>query len=279
MNESRRFSTVKNAILAALSLPARRRNFFSTRIANICKYYLRVYENGNWNFGENGEQEVLHRLSKVPIQLIFDVGAHEGTWSKLALNYCPDAVIHAFEIAPPTAKFLQSQFDRERRLIVNPVGLGQKAEAVRIAYFPEHRDNTLILPMGQQFPPDANQLNANVITGDEYCQSMGIDKIDFCKIDVEGHDYHVLGGFKNMLSVQAIDVIQFEHLHDFSLRRAHCLEDIFSLLVSYDYRIGRLFRDGVVAQAYDRSLERLIYANYVAVSTRRADLWQRLEYR
>jgi FkbM family methyltransferase len=274
-----RFLATKNAILYALALPARRRNFLSTRIANICRHYLRVYENCNWHFAENGEMEVLKRLSSVPMNVVFDVGAHEGTWSEMALRYFPDATIHAFEIAPPTAEALQSRFQTSGRIVVNAVGLGENAKAVDIAYFPDHRDNTLILPTGQIMPADAKQLTSEVEAGDKYCEDRGINRIGFCKIDVEGHEYFVLRGFRRLLSRRAIDIIQFEHICASNWRRLHCLEDIFTLLFSCGYQVGRIFPDGVLAQPYDTSLECLNSANYIAISDQRPDLRELLKYR
>jgi hypothetical protein len=162
---------------------------------------------------------------------------------------------------------------------VNAVGLGDKREAVHVAYFPDHRDNTLILPPAQALPADARQLSCEVDTGDNYCHKNAIAHIDFCKIDVEGHEYFVLKGFNKMLSRREIDIIQFEHVCASNWRRLHCLEDIFDLLSSHDYRIGRLFPYGILAQPYETALECLTSANYIAVSDERPDLWQRLEYR
>jgi hypothetical protein len=40
---------------------------------------------------------------------------------------------------------------------------------------------------------------ANSLTADEYCESRGINRIDVVKIDVDGHEFSVLEGFKNTL--------------------------------------------------------------------------------
>lgn len=269
----------KNAALRVLTAPARRRNYWSERMANFCTHYLRVYENFNWEFESNGESEVLKRLSPRTIRVVFDIGAHEGTWSDLALRCFPEAVVHAFEVAHPTAQALQERFHQERRIVVNPIGLGDNSRAIRIAYFPEHRDNTVVLADGQAPPSDAMQLHGAVTAGDAYCKEHAIGHIDYCKIDVEGYEYFVLKGFERMLSRRAIDAIQFEHVAASNLRSSHCLEDIFSLLASCRYRIGRLFPHGALPQAYESKLEFLGYANFIAITDERSDLWESLSYR
>jgi FkbM family methyltransferase len=209
MKRRNKASRAKNAVLSVLSAPARGRGYVSTRMANFCRYYLRVYENCNWEFAKNGEEEALRRLTPVAPSVIFDVGAHEGTWSDIALKCFPTATIHAFEIAPPTAIKLSSHFSQTERVVVNAIGLGESAGSVEVIYFPGHADNTLIPPAGQPLPADARRLLCEVETGDGYCLMKAITHIDFCKIDVEGFEYNVIKGFSSMLSSKSVDVVQF----------------------------------------------------------------------
>jgi FkbM family methyltransferase len=49
-----------------------------------------------------------------------------------------------------------------------------------------------------------------VETGDGFCAAAGVDRIDFLKVDAEGHDLKVLVGFTGMLRDWKVDVLQVE---------------------------------------------------------------------
>ena len=58
------------------------------------QYDLMGYD--NCNMETNGEKNVVRHLAKGS-NLIFDIGAHNGNWSKEALTVSPQAELYAFE--------------------------------------------------------------------------------------------------------------------------------------------------------------------------------------
>lgn len=72
------------------------------------------------------------------------------------------------------------------------------------------------------------------MTLDDYCESRGIEHIQFIKIDVEGAEHLVFRGAKRMLSL--VDTIQLEmadSVRAFDLER----EDIRDMLASYGFQL------------------------------------------
>lgn len=262
--------------LSLLSWISASRNPLSRGVATICKNYLRLYENCNWNPNTNGELALLDRLWSQEPKVIFDVGANRGDWTASVLERNPHAQVHLFEISSITAELLTKRFQDCEGARVNAVGLGESSGEVLVAYFAAHDDNTRVY--SHSVPPnDASIVSETVRTGDSYCKQIGIGKIDLLKIDVEGSEFGVLLGFKDMLEQRAIDVIQFEHVAEFMTRNTRCLEDIYLLLK--DYRIGRLFQRGVLSQSYVSPLECIPFSNFVAVGSWREDLWDRIKYK
>lgn len=68
------------------------------------------------------------------------------------------------------------------------------------------------------FNRNLNEINANfenkskikLTTLDIFCDEENINSIDFLKIDVEGNEYNVLLGAKELLNNKKINVMQFE---------------------------------------------------------------------
>ena len=52
--------------------------------------------------------------------------------------------------------------------------------------------------------------SVDVVTLDEFCQTKGIDQINYLKIDTEGGDLEVLKGALNMLTGQKVDLLELE---------------------------------------------------------------------
>jgi hypothetical protein len=46
------------------------------------EHYLRRRKNLNYDARENGEFEILTRLMKADIKIVFDVGANQGLWAR-----------------------------------------------------------------------------------------------------------------------------------------------------------------------------------------------------
>lgn len=270
---------IRRLFLDFLTFPARERNAISKSMAIYCENFLIRYENIDWQAQTNGERLLLQRLSMLPECVAFDVGAHFGGWTDIALGFLRDPTIHAFEVAPVTAEMLSQRFGRHDNVRVNFMGLGEAEGTVNVAYFPDHADNSRIVPEKGGCASGAQVLSAYLTTGDSYCRSNDVERIDLLKIDVEGHELPVLRGFSELLQKKLIGVVQFEYVADFMIRNERCLEDVFELLIGFGYRIGRLLPKGVIEERYDTRLERLVFANFVAVARERDDLWRAIAYR
>lgn len=99
-------------------------------------------------------------------------------------------------------------------------------------------------------------LNDSTNTIDDYCTKNNITRIDFLKIDTDGHDLQVLKGALGML--HTIQYIQIEH-DMFSLLKKQNTSEFYDILK--DFSLYKITYDGLVK--VDKIKEDYIYSNYL----------------
>ena len=206
--------------------------------------------------------------------MVFDVGANVGNWSSMVLQVASGTRIHAFEIAPPTFAKLERQLASLPNVSLNNCGLSDRAGRVEIDFLPQNDGLTSLLKdvaveLHSHYTKEPWE--AEVQTGDVYCDHHSIGHIDFLKIDVEGAKSLVLRGFESMLRKRDIDVIQFEYGLA-SVYAHYLLIDYYRDLTDHGYCLGKLRPNGVEFRDYDPRHEDFIGPNFVAVNKDRSDL-------
>lgn len=249
-----------------------------SKLARFSEMFLLAYWNrSNFNLSENGEQHLLEVLSEQfpdAGSIVFDTGANHGEYALMAVKVWHGAVLHAFEILPKIAeKRITRKWEKSGQIIWNDFGLSSQARKVEVKYLPAEDSGSGITSLHEK---SAVPATGTIDTGDHYLEANGIQRIDFLKIDVEGHELEVLKGFARALEAGAISAIQFEY--GITSGPARCyLGDFYELLEPLGYRIGRLFPDGVAFSDYYPALdEGHIMGNYVAVRQNLTDLINRL---
>lgn len=253
-----------------------RRSGLVLALHKLSAFVESAYANEGASFHSNGEHALLKRLASADFRVAFDVGANFGDWTFAALAVWPNCHLHAFEVAPQTFQTLNASIeasDQCKRVSLNCAGLSDEAGTRPMYYFPDHPDLTCDLPRHDTYV--AVPFDAQLTTGDQYCDSHDIDSIDFLKIDVEGAEYRVLKGFKDRLSAQKVHCVQFEY-GAFSTQTKFLLGDYYALLSSL-YWVGKIYPTYVDFREYDWKIEDFRFSNYCCVSKSRPDLRTTLE--
>src|SRR5690349_19391153 len=161
------------------------RNAGDTRIYQLCEQFADQYDNlNNWQPESNGELSLLRKV--LPnCRLVFDVGAHTGSWAAAALAVNPTLEIHCFEASAKTHAQLLARTP-PLPVTANAFGLGAKAETRTLYSFGEGNNaNSLYRRNGIEvrgFPPQDRTETVTLVRCDDYCAERGIAAIDFLKI-------------------------------------------------------------------------------------------------
>lgn len=228
-----------------------------------------ILENKNYVVEDNGEARIVQIVlnQTTTAKMAFDVGANVGEWSSLVAR-CHHAPIqlHAFEPVTRTYSQLQQACGRHTNLVLNHCGLSDQDAELTIYHSPDQNYLATCIP---GFVEDFHHIQPNaetiqVITGDGYCASAGIQQIDLLKIDVEGLEHLVLRGFDRMLSERRIRAIQFEYGY-INIKTRFLLCDFYELLTRNGFVVGKVFPRHVDFRPYRYEHEDFQGPNFLAV--------------
>jgi FkbM family methyltransferase len=157
--------------------------------------------------------------------IIFDIGSHKGKVVNLMNNLYKNALVYCFE---PNELLNTNLKKIGENINVYNYAIGEKNEEKEIFInkidltntLSQTNKNSLYLKIKNFISGKLNKTNnlkkIKVISLDNFCKINEIKKIDFLKIDVEGYEYKVLLGAKDiiknvkyvMLEVQKNDMYQ-----------------------------------------------------------------------
>jgi FkbM family methyltransferase len=201
--------------------------------------------------------------------IIFDVGANIGEYTSCLLKIFTDRVeIFGFEPAAETYKILSQNINLNDRKNVKLYNLGLGDVNTTLSLFSEEKSGSTIASVYKsslEYWKIDNQKEEviNIRQIDDFCAENNINRINFLKIDVEGHELKVLNGASKMMNLDAIDFIQFEFSHCNIASRTY-FKDFFDLL-SEKYKLYRIVKNGLYPiDRYKEMYEIFYVTNYLA---------------
>lgn len=200
--------------------------------------------------------------------ILFDAGANVGHYTGLLMAVFPNAQIHSFEPARQTFANLQRN-TQERvaqyagQVHLNNFGLSDSISEATLHY--DRESSGLASLYDRQldyFGIDYSKSETvKLSTLDDYCTANNIDRIDFLKMDVEGHELKVLQGAERMLAESRIDNIQME-FGGCNLDSRTYVRDFWNLLHE-KFRMFYMLTDSLMEiQSYQESLEVFTTTNF-----------------
>lgn len=220
----------------------------------------------------NGEMRFLVLIGAMPeiaaYDSIIDVGANRGDWTAVALERFSKKGIEKFFCVEPVPTFaadLKRRFDAENgvhyveRVLSNCSG--GFAEIFDIGgggrMYRDFRGSEKVDASSKKIVSH----KVEVSTGDEVFGALDI-KPYLVKIDCDGHDYHVLSGFREILR-QRRPLVQFEY-SDFWIGAGSRLKQACALLEEVGYNCYKMFPDRLVRFRFNPLFETFGYQNIVA---------------
>ena len=202
---------------------------------------------------------------KIQNPVIYDVGANVGDYAAALNGAFPAASIYCFEPSAASSGELRKRMAGLSNVAVHDFGFGEK-EGVFTLFLDSPVSKTASM---YDLPPDhvwkSNMTESiRLKTIDGFCVEADVDRINFLKIDAEGHELSVLKGAVNMLAAGKVDYIQFE----FGCRQIDSrtyFRDFFQFLNSR-YILYRILKDGLLRiDTYHERLEIFVLvSNFLA---------------
>jgi FkbM family methyltransferase len=206
--------------------------------------------------------------------VIFDIGANIGEYSLCIMRHIPRARVYAFE--PSSLVYSQltqnlGKTNTEERVLPFRLGFSDTNRTVDLySYAANGVEASVMSSVDLRRPTQVVDVKTKaseqieVQTIDHFCASQGIRRIDFLKMDVEGHELAVLNGAARMLSSGSISTIQFEFGPTNIYSRTYFF-DFWSLL-SDKYDIYRILPLGIAPIGYyGEHREIFLNTNYLAL--------------
>lgn len=152
----------------------------------------------------------LQKVKRCPI-LAVDIGGNIGDYSTELRHRLVGLEIHVFEPSKSNIKILNSRFEKDREIMINPQAVaGSSGIATLFSDKPGSGLGSLTQRKLDRFGISFDcQEEVETIRFEDYWeQRLNSQPIGIVKVDIEGHEFDALHGFGRALC--ACDVIQFE---------------------------------------------------------------------
>ena len=242
------------------------RKFLQPFFERLLRISLRGMNYGTAAYVEtSGELHLLaslKRFYKDKKLVIFDIGSNSGQYLSYLKKIFKTSEIHAFEPGKKAYKELLRL--KSENVYLHNFALSNRNGPAELFYDTE---GTGWASMAYRQYAHLNvYLNKKEVIQtksiDDFCKELKIERIHFCKMDIEGFELEALKGGAGLIELGKVDFIQFE----FGLAAIETkvfLKDFFDLL--QNYRIYRLLQDGIYPIKYDERYEIFLNSNYLAV--------------
>ncbi|REJ56090.1 MAG: FkbM family methyltransferase [Microcystis wesenbergii TW10] len=143
-------------------------------------------------------------------QVIFDIGASDGSWSKDIHEVLPSAEFHLFEPlidhAPAYRAIIQENLRLYPNFHLHPLALGEKSGEVTMNIFPNLVASSALDLSDTGL--DVTTATVAIATVDEMIASLSLPHPQVIKIDTQGYELSILKGAINTLP--RVDILLLE---------------------------------------------------------------------
>jgi FkbM family methyltransferase len=149
-----------------------------------------------------------HRLL-FELEVVFDVGANQGHFSKELSRYHPKSTFYCFEPFPETFDILKVNLP-ESNFHHFKLALGDIAETIMVSQNDANQSDTNTLVNFKDSGNQSNKVSIQINTLDKFIIEHSMESIDLLKIDTEGFDLKVLKGAEKILKKGLVKLIYVE---------------------------------------------------------------------
>jgi FkbM family methyltransferase len=247
-------------------IPARALGRWATRAASFANRLQGIGTGGAR--GADGEAEAVANCLPASGAVVIDAGAHAGEFARRLLALAGNRIGKMLLIEPAEVHRLALATLKDDRCVHVPCALGDKNGRAMLFSDKEGSGcaslhNRRLEHFGMTFRP---QKEVEVCTLDSLLPRLGVEKVDFLKMDIEGHELAALRGASDFLANRRIRALSFE-FGGCNIDSRTYFQDFWYALRQTGFRLFRILPAGTLLEIekYSESLEAFATTNYVAV--------------
>jgi FkbM family methyltransferase len=230
---------------------------------------LQMVQGKGWSSARNLVHEVHIAAGLLPPRdaVVLDVGANVGEWSAEMIRVAGSRLGRLIAFEPSSTNHAKLERITHPRFELVRAAVG--AEAGEMTLFSDvpgsgigslhHRrmDHYGVFPTAQE--------QVRVISLDDFAEQGNVERIDFMKMDIEGHELHALRGAQRLLEERRIRALSFEFGGSNIDSRTY-FQDFWYLHTGLGFRIFRIAPRARLLEVreYREDLEIFTTTNYVA---------------
>ena len=189
--------------------------------------------------------------------IYFDIGANEGQSIKRFKKINSQSNIHSFEPTPGLYKKLVQNFNTDKSIKINNLGVADIKSKLNFHTYKYHKINSFVpVDKNSKFSKSRilasksnekefeNIVKIDVTNIDSYCEENNISEIDFIKIDTQGYESKILLGMEKMLSKEKVSIIELELILGFGYERSFSFYDYEKILNNKNYKLIAISNSG-----------------------------------
>lgn len=217
----------------------------------------------------DGETSLAHYILKDK-DIVFDIGANKGDWSRMALEANSTIRLFSFEPIPEIYNMLKNSLEHLKNVEFFNFAFSDQQGKSDFYYFSGPIGNSILSGLFdrqilRQWIGQPDLITVKLETLDHFCAIMNISTIDFLKIDTEGAEWKVLNGAKELMRSHKIKSLQFEYGGTYPDAKI-TLKQVMQFLTENRYLIFKIVPSGLqLISQWQPSLENYEYSNYFAI--------------
>lgn len=221
----------------------------SRPIAPLLRYSIMYLESLHGNGSGKGwdlEGEVIAALGFIESAdpVILDVGAHSGVWSRLLSQHLGGkGRFHLFEASPENARRLAGSLEANFSLI--PKAVSDHDGEATLYFAPRSTDISSLHRRTESIFGNVTfeEVKVETIRLDTWIEQNKVERIDYLKMDIEGHELSALRGAMRSLEAGIIRVLAFE-FGGGNMNSRTFIKDFWELLKPLGYDFFRICPGG-----------------------------------
>jgi FkbM family methyltransferase len=198
--------------------------------------------------------------------VVLDVGANKGLWSRELLKRCGGRVgaLYVFEPSSANWSAIEASVGGAGELVRCAVGREQ-GRATLWADVPGSGHASLTKRRLDHFGMTFDESEeVEIVTLDDFVESRGIERVDFAKFDIEGHELDAFAGAAGLFGSRRISALAFE-FGGANIDTRTYFQDFWYFLREHGYELRRITPFGLRrVSGYSEVDEFFLTTNYIA---------------